>query len=116
MLRRPPISTRTDTLFPYTTRFRSKPGIARQVAAKIDGEFAAFADEEAFRYFRFLFLSQFLGADAIVYPLATIVDRGLEFVRLAATIFPDTPTFPDIEDEDQQIGRASCRERVCQDV
>src|SRR3546814_15522015 len=24
MLRRPPISTRTDTLFPYTTLFRSK--------------------------------------------------------------------------------------------
>src|SRR3546814_12599412 len=26
MLRRPPRSTRTDTLFPYTTLFRSKPG------------------------------------------------------------------------------------------
>src|SRR3546814_5314145 len=25
MLRRPPRSTRTDTLFPYTTRFRSPP-------------------------------------------------------------------------------------------
>src|SRR3546814_5520665 len=25
MIRRPPISTRTDTLFPYTTLFRSKP-------------------------------------------------------------------------------------------
>src|SRR3546814_20683635 len=25
MLRRPPRSTRTDTLFPYTTRFRSDP-------------------------------------------------------------------------------------------
>src|SRR3546814_1549901 len=25
MLRRPPISTRTDTLFPYTTLFRSRP-------------------------------------------------------------------------------------------
>src|SRR3546814_4469634 len=25
MIRRPPRSTRTDTLFPYTTRFRSKP-------------------------------------------------------------------------------------------
>src|SRR3546814_9884213 len=25
MLRRPPISTRTDTLFPYTTLFRSQP-------------------------------------------------------------------------------------------
>src|SRR3546814_5732658 len=24
MIRRPPISTRTDTLFPYTTRFRSQ--------------------------------------------------------------------------------------------
>src|SRR3546814_17538018 len=26
MIRRPPISTRTDTLFPYTTLFRSDPG------------------------------------------------------------------------------------------
>src|SRR3546814_18018302 len=26
MIRRPPISTRTDTLFPYTTLFRSKIG------------------------------------------------------------------------------------------
>src|SRR3546814_8205827 len=26
MIRRPPRSTRTDTLFPYTTRFRSDPG------------------------------------------------------------------------------------------
>src|SRR3546814_7636513 len=28
MIRRPPISTRTDTLFPYTTLFRSRPGRA----------------------------------------------------------------------------------------
>src|SRR3546814_2240483 len=27
MIRRPPRSTRTDTLFPYTTLFRSVPGI-----------------------------------------------------------------------------------------
>src|SRR3546814_14945575 len=27
MIRRPPRSTRTDTLFPYTTLFRSEPGI-----------------------------------------------------------------------------------------
>src|SRR3546814_8721753 len=26
MIRRPPRSTRTDTLFPYTTLFRSRPG------------------------------------------------------------------------------------------
>src|SRR3546814_6477033 len=29
MIRRPPRSTRTDTLFPYTTLFRSHPGRAR---------------------------------------------------------------------------------------
>src|SRR3546814_9302723 len=28
MIRRPPRSTRTDTLFPYTTLFRSKGGLA----------------------------------------------------------------------------------------
>src|SRR3546814_7242485 len=40
MIRRPPRSTRTDTLFPYTTLFRSEasrtPGIAA-VVAEIDG-------------------------------------------------------------------------------
>src|SRR3546814_16302444 len=34
MIRRPPRSTRTDTLFPYTTLFRSK----RYPAAKQDGD------------------------------------------------------------------------------
>src|SRR3546814_3677780 len=33
MIRRPPRSTRTDTLFPYTTRFRSFAGIAEKVPA-----------------------------------------------------------------------------------
>src|SRR3546814_1820245 len=33
MIRRPPRSTRTDTLFPYTTLFRSGPGAARRSAA-----------------------------------------------------------------------------------
>src|SRR3546814_8339553 len=32
MIRRPPISTRTDTLFPYTTLFRSLVGAARDLA------------------------------------------------------------------------------------
>src|SRR3546814_3938399 len=30
MIRRPPRSTRTDTLFPYTTLFRSHPHVGRQ--------------------------------------------------------------------------------------
>src|SRR3546814_14882739 len=32
MIRRPPRSTRTDTLFPYTTLFRSTPGSAGEKA------------------------------------------------------------------------------------
>src|SRR3546814_3910480 len=32
MIRRPPRSTRTDTLFPYTTLFRSPPALVRRVA------------------------------------------------------------------------------------
>src|SRR3546814_12639372 len=31
MIRRPPRSTRTDTLFPYTTLFRSVPGVLHAV-------------------------------------------------------------------------------------
>src|SRR3546814_19500657 len=30
MIRRPPRSTRTDTLFPYTTLFRSREGVGRR--------------------------------------------------------------------------------------
>src|SRR3546814_12349730 len=34
MIRRPPRSTRTDTLFPYTTLFRSEPG-AVEIAVQL---------------------------------------------------------------------------------
>src|SRR3546814_15032567 len=34
MIRRPPGSTRTDTLFPYTTLFRSQIGVARESAVE----------------------------------------------------------------------------------
>src|SRR3546814_8936268 len=51
MIRRPPRSTRTDTLFPYTTLFRSGPGVAaapdihlRTLAALDSVNFAPGAD------------------------------------------------------------------------
>src|SRR3546814_1706421 len=39
MIRRPPRSTRTDTLFPYTTLFRSQPAAAdaAKIGEQIDG-------------------------------------------------------------------------------
>src|SRR3546814_4947909 len=54
MIRRPPRSTRTDTLFPYTTLFRSldlfgRPGRLCVIVAELDGRTAIgglhFADE-----------------------------------------------------------------------
>src|SRR3546814_10326041 len=38
MIRRPPRSTRTDTLFPYTTLFRSKEIVIVEVEARVDGD------------------------------------------------------------------------------
>src|SRR3546814_3429502 len=37
MIRRPPRSTRTDTLFPYTTLFRSPPAIRRTISVTRTG-------------------------------------------------------------------------------
>src|SRR3546814_700673 len=37
MIRRPPRSTRTDTLFPYTTLFRSSAGAIGQLDARAAG-------------------------------------------------------------------------------
>src|SRR3546814_9374862 len=38
MIRRPPRSTRTDTLFPYTTLFRSPLEVGRDQFAEVDGK------------------------------------------------------------------------------
>src|SRR3546814_124581 len=37
MIRRPPRSTRTDTLFPYTTLFRSPPGVSKNPDGRSPG-------------------------------------------------------------------------------
>src|SRR3546814_10713161 len=65
-IRRPPRSTRTDTLFPYTTLFRSlvrKIGIARLHAVP------AFPHE---RHFQKLFKVQQAGANAVIYVVIII--------------------------------------------
>src|SRR3546814_3699100 len=45
MIRRPPRSTRTDTLFPYTTLFRSVDEFAVELALQIGGNRAATVDD-----------------------------------------------------------------------
>src|SRR3546814_1464838 len=48
MIRRPPRSTRTDTLFPYTTLFRSVPANLRGISMKILTKIAVAAICSAF--------------------------------------------------------------------
>src|SRR3546814_12294843 len=96
MIRRPPRSTRTDTLFPYTTLFRSvgltvTPCIERVRRLERDGIIT--------------------GYHARVAPAA--LDAGLlVFVEISMSSKSDR-TFDDFR---REIGRASCRERVCQYV
>src|SRR3546814_16458551 len=86
MIRRPPRSTRTDTLFPYTTLFRSRRTFAHilHMAAEralIDGAVGVAAERHA--------------------GVLEFVDRG---GRLAHHIFDRVLV------AEPEIGRASCRE------
>src|SRR3546814_17579550 len=92
MIRRPPRSTRTDTLFPYTTLFRSLAGIDHQ------------------HVFAFVETIDRAHLDAI-HVLATDAGVGddvghCRHTPLEGSLLPCCYAAG-------QIGRASCRERVC---
>src|SRR3546814_14656823 len=108
MIRRPPRSTRTDTLFPYTTLFRSLAilGLAwlacvadvMRYAGRVrrDPAKSIVADRRADNEAHFLIGRE--ENEALAF-------TGLHKIVLA--IFGITFV---------EIGRASCRERVCQEV
>src|SRR3546814_14433002 len=128
MIRRPPRSTRTDTLFPYTTLFRSSDEIERDrdtaLARNLD-----FDEDEAFKQ-RFSyteaytlddsgrFLPNFTARDRIGDAGATaFVGSGRRFEiwwlpTLAECVDAD-PVLPRLAAhwaETTEIGKASCRE------
>src|SRR3546814_11449076 len=106
MIRRPPRSTRTDTLFPYTTLFRS--GLDKLELLDIDHNNTG------------PWIRNTLKADKAE-------DRDQALSAIYRVMRPGEPPtretaealfgglFFDAERYDQ-IGRASCRERVCQYV
>src|SRR3546814_14497665 len=114
MSRRPPRSTRTDTLFPYTTLFRSLAGLGdtRGVGAGLPAHALVHVGQRLERVEPVRFHDpEFLGVLAVpdvhtqvalevLYLTCHAVQVG-ELRRLAGHL---------------QIGRASCRERVCQYV
>src|SRR3546814_12040714 len=117
MIRRPPRSTLTDTLFPYTTLFRSAQDADRDLyQAAITGRFGITDRLEAeikvpyiYRDDRISFIIPQIDPDA---QLTQDVDGdGIGDVELALHYQINSGL-----DDWPKIGRASCRERGCQYV
>src|SRR3546814_19338351 len=107
MIRRPPRSTRTDTLFPYTTLFRAlqrghevlagRELLEGQRRVRVGAEATGHEHPEAG-------LDRAIGQGPVRRDHADVVEHRLAAVGVAA------------REVDLEIGRASCRESVCQYV
>src|SRR3546814_12166259 len=112
IIRRPPRSTRTDTLFPYTTLFRSP--------YKAPEPLATHTAPPAMRYLDFAGGMIEIGHDGAGFAFDCEGPRHralIEPFRLANRLISNQEWVDFINDDgyrNPQIGRASCRERVCQ--
>src|SRR3546814_21085187 len=104
MIRLPPRSTRTDTLFPYTTLFRSAVAVAILEHQRILRA-AGLGDR------RRVVVAILAGTG--IMARASLNDRRHVEVALLVVL---RPTVVAVLVDRRQIGRASCRERVCQYV
>src|SRR3546814_13434171 len=103
MKRRPPRSTRTDTLFPYTTLFRSIQGYIYGKPARCEE------------------VEKQLANGGKASPVGYKVSRSprarmLRSARIEVAGTAGEVRIRDISATGAKIGRASCRERVCQYV
>src|SRR3546814_13672945 len=125
MIRRPPRSTRTDTRFPYTTLFRSEAGLAEERGLLIAGHprdrdpsgqttaLHGLAEPPARR----AHLGQGGGGHTEeVDQLLRPSQRSDVEEHRAAGVGGLRGEDPTIGAAGQELGRASCRERVCQYV
>src|SRR3546814_17127864 len=114
MIRRPPRSTRTDTLFPYTTLFRSRPDLRPDRRIDLATGFL-----DAFKL-PFDFVETIVRDLGFRRPIGQFAFKLLdELVILGRKRF-DARAFRFAKRPRgrvklmKQIGRASCGERVCQ--
>src|SRR3546814_19069965 len=121
-IRRPPRSTRTDTLVPYTPLFRSP-----QPATMLDADAPTAASDSrplgtplaqvhgiyvlAQNDHGLVLIDAHAGHERVLYEKLKrqLADGG---IPAQALLVPEVLSLA----EDEEIGRASCRERVCQDV
>src|SRR3546814_13820274 len=110
MLRRPPRPTRTDTLFPYTTLFRSCAFCRSTVIGSARGTISGSGQNITSPYagrseMEIAYVAKLLAQGKSVSKIRALHGSHLE------TTWGDLTKANLIE-----IGRASCRERVCQSV
>src|SRR3546814_19031606 len=115
MIRLPPRSTRTDTLVPYTTLFRSDNFLVVKPTFHSYSPPPALVDILFFARFDFGETDIVDGEDAAVFE-----DLGGAFGQIRHAADAIQRRLAQIDDHStdavHQIGRASCRERVCQYV
>src|SRR3546814_14982902 len=109
MIRRPPRSTLTDTLFPYTTLFRSATGLEGFVPCTPLGCLMLLKNQ----------LGDLTGKDAVVVGRSNIVGKPMAalLIKESCTVTVAHSRTRDLAGViHREIGRASGRERVCQYV
>src|SRR3546814_11902789 len=106
MIRRPPRSTRTDTLFPFTTLFRSPISIGVILATALSVHETIIGAEHAYFDSAVMLLFFLLAGRALAASM-----RGRTRAGIGALLSSRGRTPSAIP-----IGRAPCRDRVCQCV
>src|SRR3546814_11187122 len=119
MIRRPPRSTRTDTLFPYTTLFRSgidvmagKVPVAVPIACPVVGGTVRSVDDARARAFPGV--RQIVVLDDLVAVVADHTWVAIKGASLLDIVWDEGPNAA--LGSAENIGRRSCRERVCKEV
>src|SRR3546814_17523124 len=125
MIRPPPRSTRTDTLFPYATLFRSSlaplPAIlGNHLVANAFNDLVQFIDALANQAAGFVSRAP---ADEVAVILESVTGKAeiaVDLVKFQVCLDDRAgavdPAISALQCISQQIGRASCRERECQYV
>src|SRR3546814_19231306 len=113
MIRRPPRSTRTDTLFPYTTLFRSNKGnFGYQQTTDFDYTCTVRIEDGTGSGW----VSRNL-ADASQFDTGSEIRTAIGKAKGSANARALEPgKYTVVLEPAAKIGRASCRERVCQYV
>src|SRR3546814_14433559 len=118
MIRRPPRSTRTDTLFPYTTLFRSFPYFGNLEHDHFQGTDhpSVLKRRVPVRQVQLKDGKAFVATVFDLFCANYGLDRGLGGDHVARDYGAMEPYTPAWAEKITEIGRAACRESGCRDV